>query len=115
MKKIYENIFDYSIIIVYVLYFIIVYNLYSSHKISFGENLLSQEKLREYLDNIQTFLRLFVMSILLIRFNPLSKITFNDFDRKLVFTSALFLLSTTGINEIIMSSDYFNSFFNYLI
>lgn len=115
MKKIYENIFDYSIIIVYVLYFIIVYNLYSSHKISFGEKLLSQEKLREYLDNIQTFLRLFVMSILLVRFNPFSKITFNDFDRKLVFTSALFLLSTTGINEIIMSSDYFNRFFNYLI
>ena len=103
MKKIYENIFDYSIIIVYLLYFIIVYNLYSSHKISFGNNLLSQEKLKEYLDKIQIFLRLFVMSILLIRFNPLTKTSFTDFDRKLVFASSLFLLSTTGINEIIKS------------
>ena len=79
------------------------FSIYSSHKISFGENLLSDERLKEYLDNIQNFLRLFVMSILLVRFNPFTKITFNDFDRKLVFTSALFLLSTTGINELIKS------------
>ena len=112
MKKIYENIFDYCIIIVYLLYFIIVYNLYSSHTISFGNDLLSQDKLREYLDNIQSFLRLFVIIILLIRFNPFTKNDFNDFDRKIVFTSTLFLLSTTGLNEFIMSSGYFNNIIN---
>jgi hypothetical protein len=68
--------------------------------------LIEYTTLREYLDNLQLFFRTFVVFILLIRFNPFSNINFTDFDRKLVFTSAVFLISTTGINEVIMSSDH---------
>lgn len=105
MKKFYENIFDFTIVSLYILYIIIVYSIYSSQE-SFLKGPFSEKKLREYLDNLQLFLRTFVVFILLIRFNPLSNINFTEFDRKLVFTSALFLISTTGINELIMSSDY---------
>ena len=105
MKKIYENIFDFTIFTLYILYIIIVYTIYTSQE-GFLKGPFSEKKLREYLDNLQVFLRTFVVFILLIRFNPLSNINFTDFDRKLVFTSALFLISTTGINELIMSSDH---------
>ena len=105
MKKIYENIFDLTIVSLYVLYIIIVYTIYTAQS-GFIKGPFSETKLRYYLDNLQLFLRTFVVFILLIRFNPLSNIKFTEFDRKLVFTSALFLISTTGINEVIMSSNY---------
>ncbi len=110
MKKIYERIFDFTLLSLYVLYIIIVYTLYSSQQISIDNGIIkgtfSEKKLREYLDKLQLFFRTFVVFILLVRFNPFMKINFTDFDRKLVFTSALFLISTTGINEFIMSSSY---------
>jgi hypothetical protein len=110
MKKIYERIFDFTLLSLYVLYIIIVYTLYSSQQISIDNGIIkgtfSEKKLREYLDKLQLFFRTFVVFILLVRFNPFMKINFTDFDRKLVFTSALFLISTTGINEIIMSSNH---------
>tara|TARA_E500000331_G_scaffold357580_2_gene419824 strand:- start:3067 stop:3438 length:372 start_codon:yes stop_codon:yes gene_type:complete len=110
MKKIYERIFDFTLLSLYVLYIIIVYTLYSSQQISIDNGIIkgtfSEKKLREYLDKLQLFFRTFVVFILLVRFNPFMKINFTDFDRKLVFTSALFLISTTGINEFIMSSNH---------
>jgi hypothetical protein len=105
MKKIYESIFDLTIVSLYVLYLIIVYTIYTSQS-GFIKVPFSEKNLREYLDNLQLFFRTFVVFILLIRFNPFSNINFTDFDRKLVFTSAVFLISTTGINEVIMSSDH---------
>jgi hypothetical protein len=105
MKKIYENIFDYTVISLYTLYIIIVYTIYTSQN-GFIKGQFSEKVLREYLDYLQVFLRTFVVFMLLIRFNPLSNVNFTDFDRKIVFTSALFLISTTGINEVIMSSEH---------
>ena len=110
MKILYEKIFDFTIITLYVLYFIIIYNLYSSQKISINngsfKGSFSETNLRKYLDKLQFFLRTFVVCFLIIRFNPFTKNDFTNFDRKLVFSSALLLLSTTGINEVIMSNKY---------
>lgn len=118
MKKIYERIFDFTLVTLYVLYIIIVYTIYSSQQISIDNGLIkgvfSETKLRDYLDKLQLFLRVLVVFILLIRFNPFSNSTFTDFDRKLVFTSALFLISTTGINEFIMSSNHISQNFKNL-
>uniref|UniRef100_A0A6C0BS36 Uncharacterized protein n=1 Tax=viral metagenome TaxID=1070528 RepID=A0A6C0BS36_9ZZZZ len=110
MKKIYENIFDITVMLLYILYFIIAFNLYYSHKISILDNSIlkekfSDEKLQNYLDNLQLFFRTFVVFLLLFRFNPFTKHVFTEFDRKLVFTSSLFLISTTGLN-IIISNDF---------
>ena len=49
------------------------------------------------------------------KFNPYNKYTFNkenyDFDRKLVFASAVFLLFTTGISQYLYYiSNYFFKF-----
>jgi len=40
---------------------------------------------------------------LIIRFNPFQKIEFTDLDRKVAFSSGLFLLSTTIINQILIT------------
>ena len=110
MKILYEKIFDFKIINLYFLYFIIIYNLYFSQKISINngsfKGSFSETNLRKYLDKLQFFLRTFVVCFLIIRFNPFTKNDFTNFDRKLVFSSALLLLSTTGINEVIISNKY---------
>jgi hypothetical protein len=42
----------------------------------------------------------------MIRFNPYSHEKFTDFDKKIVFSSSLFLLSTTAVTDFLLS--YFN-------
>lgn len=53
----------------------------------------------QYLDMLENIMKYYVIGFLLIRFNPFSKSTFTDFDRKVVFSSALFLLATTTISQ----------------
>jgi hypothetical protein len=42
----------------------------------------------------------------MIRFNPYSHEKFTEFDKKIVFSSSFFLLSTTAITDFLLS--YFN-------
>ena len=53
----------------------------------------------KYLDMLQLYMKYYVTLFLLIRFNPFTNNTFNEFDRKVVFSSAIFLLTTTAFNE----------------
>lgn len=53
----------------------------------------------KYLDMLQLYMKYYVTLFLLIRFNPFTNNTFNEFDRKVVFSSAIFLLTTTTFNE----------------
>lgn len=59
----------------------------------------------KYLDTLQEFMKYYVTIFLLVRFNPLVKSQFNEFDRKVVFSSAVFLLATTIFNQYAKSVD----------
>ncbi len=78
----------------YVIYFLVVLNL------------AYFQSLTAYLPFIQSGLKYFVILFLMIRFNPYSHEKFTEFDKKIVFSSSFFLLSTTAITDALLS--YFN-------
>tara|TARA_R110002074_G_scaffold310949_1_gene481837 strand:- start:233 stop:532 length:300 start_codon:yes stop_codon:yes gene_type:complete len=53
----------------------------------------------QYLDMLGTVMKYYVTIFLLLRFNPLTKTKFTDFDRRIVFSSAIFMLTTTTISQ----------------
>ena len=53
----------------------------------------------KYLDMLHVYMKYYVTIFLLIRFNPFTKSNFTEFDRKVVFSSAIFLLTTTVFDE----------------
>ena len=55
MKKIYENIFDFTIFTLYILYIIIVYTIYTSQE-GFLKGPFSEKKLRKYLSKKHTLM-----------------------------------------------------------
>ena len=67
----------------------------------------------QYLNDLQYYVKIYVSLFLLLRFNPLRDIKFTELDKKIAFTSGLFLLATTAINEILMN--YLNVIRNSLI
>ena len=53
----------------------------------------------QYLDMLGNVMKYYVTVFLLLRFNPLTKTKFTDFDRRIVFSSAIFMLTTTTISQ----------------
>ena len=108
MNKIYEQLFFYGTAFSYILYFVLVFNLYDDSKY-----------IQTHLDNLKFFLKIFVCLFLIIRFNPYSNKEFTKFDRNIVFTSAFFLLSTTTITDFIIYRDYIvqnvKNIYNYIL
>lgn len=47
----------------------------------------------------QTYFRLYICISLLIRFNPITKRSFGQLDRKIAFTSGLILITSTILEE----------------
>jgi len=70
-------------------------------------NLAYFKTVTAYLPLIQSALKYFVILFLMFRFNPYSHETFTEFDKKIVFSSSLFLLSTTAATDFLLS--YFNN------
>lgn len=54
-----------------------------------------------YINKLTFGVNVFVCLFLLYKFNPLRTHTLNKFDGKIIFTSALFMLTNLGITEII--------------
>lgn len=83
MIKYYHLLFDLALYTSYILYIIAYLGIkYYDPK---------------YLDMLENIIKYYVIGFLLIRFNPFSSNKFNEFDRKIVFSSAIFLLSTTSV------------------
>tara|TARA_R110002012_G_scaffold89235_3_gene219301 strand:+ start:470 stop:775 length:306 start_codon:yes stop_codon:yes gene_type:complete len=82
--KYHELVFDIALYLSYILYIVVYLRIGSS------------KKYQELLENIMKY---YVIGFLLIRFNPFTKNTFTEFDRRIVFSSAIFLLTTTTITE----------------
>ena len=89
----YKHLYIYTLYFSYILYFLILFRLYN--------------KAPYYLEYLNSFIKYYVILFLLYHFNPISNHKFDNFDKKIVFNSALFLLSTTTITNIIIN--YVNS------
>ena len=101
MNKVYQNVFLYSINVSYVLYFIVLLGISGFAP--------------QYLEYLRSFLKFYIALLLIFLYNPYTykARTFGEFDRKLVFSSAIFLLlSTTAISGI---EEYLRMRSQYLI
>ena len=85
MHKLHQTFFESALYLSYILYFIAYFNIgiYTP----------------EYLTVLQSIMKYYVIMFLLIRFNPFVVTNFTEFDRKVVFSSAIFLLTTTAFND----------------
>lgn len=55
-----------------------------------------------YLNNVNYFYRLYMAFILLIFFNPWSKVGMDDFHKNLIFSVALYLIASTTLTDFII-------------
>ena len=57
-----------------------------------------------YLSTLNTVLKYLIIAVLMARFNPwIENKSFNEFDRSVVFSAALFLLTTTTLTTVVQS------------
>jgi hypothetical protein len=65
-----------------------------------------------YLNNLNTFIHIYICFFLLYRFNPFRKIKCTELDRKIVFSSGLLLFTTFVLNSKTIS--YLQKLFPFL-
>jgi hypothetical protein len=85
MNNYHEILFDSALYLSYLFYFVAFFQLKTYNP--------------EYLVLLQSGMKYYVISFLLIRFNPFTRVRFTEFDRKVVFSSAIFLLTTTVLDK----------------
>lgn len=90
-----EDVYYYLLYTFYVLYILVILNLSYFNSVT------------KYLPSIQSALKYFVIIFLIIRFNPYSNTKITEFDKKIIFSSSLFLLSTTTFTDLLLK--YFNN------
>ena len=74
----YEKFYTYITYLLYILFFISFFQI--------------KNNAPEYLDDLNIIIKVFICLFLLYRFNPFTNNTFNEFDKKIVFDCALYLL-----------------------
>ena len=89
-----EKAFYISVILSYLLYGLTLFGLY--------------KKAPNYLYLLNMAMRIYVSLFLIIRFNPYVTNRFTEFDRKIAYTSGIFLILTTTLTDIVMK--YIQSF-----
>ena len=57
----------------------------------------------QYLGTVDYLVKVFMALFLIWRFNPWAKIAFSDFDRRVVFSSGIFLFTVTIVNNYLLS------------
>lgn len=98
-RSIIQSIYKYAITVSYVIYIVLLFGIY---------NVAPQ-----YLQDLQTGIKYFVVIFLMLRFNPITWGTnysiggnkFDNFDRNLVFSAALFLFTTSILTSAV--TEYF--------
>ena len=66
----------------------------------------------EYLNYLQSFMKIYISLFLIYRFNPFRRVKFTELDSKIAFSSGLFLLGTTTIDNIL--TNYISSIKQYI-
>jgi hypothetical protein len=88
--KFQEDVFDFTFLIIYFLYFVIALGLSATAP--------------KYLSFLNYYLKIYVSLFLLWRFNPFRRVKFTSFDKKIAFNAGVFILfATTSINEILIN------------
>jgi len=90
MNIIIKQIYNYSIYVWYILYFLSFLGLYS--------------KAPQYLTTVDLLLRMYVSLFLIIRYNPYTKVKFTEFDKKIIFSAGVFLILSTTITSAFVAS-----------
>lgn len=89
MSAIHEKIYDYAVYGSYILYGLALFGI-----TSFAP---------DYLDSLRNIIKIYISLVLIIRFNPFTNKNsrISKFDKRLVFSSAIFLLLTTSITSLV--------------
>lgn len=66
----------------------------------------------EYLNTLESFMKIYVSLFLIYRFNPFRRVKFTSLDAKIAFSAGVFLLGTTAIDGIL--ENYLSSFKEYI-
>lgn len=90
--KPHELVFEIALYASYILYFIAYFQIDYYNP--------------QYLETLEGVMKYYVIGFLIIRFNPFIHTKFTEFDRKVVFSSALFLLATTTFSEYAKQFDF---------
>ena len=95
----FQNIaFDFIVFISWLLYILVALGLSATAP--------------QYLDYLNSFVKIYVSLFLIYRFNPFRQIKLTNLDSKIAFSAGIFLLGTTAINEIIKK--YIHKYIHYL-
>jgi hypothetical protein len=96
-NKLQEHIFDFTFIIIYVLYFLVALGLSATAP--------------KYLAFLDYYVKIYVSLFLIWSFNPFNKRRkFTSLDRKIALNAGIFVLfATTSLNQIVI--DYFKNMF----
>lgn len=92
LHKFQEELFKFVFLLMYSLYFV--------------EWLGLSKTAKSYLLILDNIIKIYISLFLIVRFNPLRRIHFTDFDRQVVFTSAFYVIATTTINTVVKT--YYN-------
>ena len=94
-KTIFDKIYILSLIILYILYFIIVFNIYQINS--------------DYIFNLRQFIQIYIALYLMYNFNPYRNIEINKFVKHVIFSAGFFLFLSTPI------ALYINKFHNDIL
>jgi hypothetical protein len=99
-NKIQEHIFDFTFIIIYILYFLIALGLSATAP--------------KYLSFLDYYVKIYVSLFLIWSFNPFNKRRkFTSLDRKIALNAGIFVLfATTSLNQILI--DFLKELKNYI-
>ena len=92
------NAFSFIILLTWFLYFVILLGLSANAP--------------QYLNDLQYYVKIYVSLFLILRFNPFRHSRFTELDAKIAFSAGMFLITTTAINQFIVT--YFNEIKGYL-
>lgn len=99
ITKFQERIFDLALFSSYFLYIVIALGL--------------SARAPSYLSTLDYYVRIYVALFLILRFNPFRNVEFTELDKKIAFSSGIFVLATTALNQVLENFklkifDYFN-------
>lgn len=71
------------------------------------------ENKKAFIEKVNIAIQTFICAVLIIRFNPIRPAEFKEYDRRIIFASAMFLLANLGISQNIQA--YFENIANKMV
>ena len=58
----------------------------------------------EYISTMNYYIKIYICLYLMYRFNAFNKVKFTELDRKIVFTAAVFIFTTTALDKYLLEN-----------